>query len=53
MHQIQWILIQVHPHLSRIKVKMLWETDLILDENTSLILMEIVEKLNVIIAQIL
>jgi len=51
MHQIQWILIQVLPHLLRVEVKMLWGTSLILDGNTSLILMAMVEKLNVIIVQ--
>jgi len=51
MHQIQWILIQVHPHLLRLEVKILREIGLILDGNTGLILMPMVEKLNVVIAQ--
>ena len=51
MLQIQWILIQVHPYLSIVEVKMLRGTGLILDGNTGLILMAMVEKLNVTIAQ--
>ena len=39
------------PHLSRVKLKMLWGTGLIFDGNMGLILMAMVEKLNVTIAQ--